>query len=146
MAAYEQDHRRLDADVRRALLGASRATLDRLLRAVRVQCRRRATTRPGTLLRQQIPLRTDWNEQVPGFLEVDTVAMCGGVLDDRHGWMIDAVDIHTTWNEMRGLPNRSEAATLEGMADVEASLPFALRREVDRQLREIEAQRRAPEA
>ncbi|HOK78089.1 MAG TPA: integrase, partial [Verrucomicrobiota bacterium] len=126
VAAYEQDHRRLEADVRVALLGASRATLDRLLRAVRVQCRRRATTRPGTLLRQQIPLRTDWNEQVPGFLEVDTVAMCGGVLDDRHGWMFDAVDIHTTWNEMRGLPNRSEAATLEGIADVEASLPFAL--------------------
>ncbi|NLH72083.1 MAG: hypothetical protein GX456_03400 [Verrucomicrobia bacterium] len=107
---------------------------------MRVQCRRRATTRPGTLLRQQIPLRTDWNERVPGFLEVDTVAMCGGVLDDRHGWMFDAVDIHTTWNEMRGLPNRSEAATLEGIADVEASLQFALRREVDRQLREIEAQ------
>ena len=127
LAAYEQDQRRLDADVRQALLRASRATLDRLLLPARAAHRRRATTRPGTLLRHQIPLRTDWVENQPGFLEVDTVAMCGGVLDDRHGWMFDAVDVHTTWNEMRGLPNRSEAATLQEIRDVEASLPFALR-------------------
>jgi len=126
LPAYEQDHRRLNPDVRAALLAASRATLDRLLQPARVQHRRRATTRPGTLLRHQIPIRTDWNEHAPGFLEVDTVAMCGGVLDDRHGWMFDAVDMHTTWNEMRGLPNRSEAATLLEIRDVEASLPFPL--------------------
>jgi hypothetical protein len=91
---------------------------------VRVPHRRRATTRPGTLRRHQIPLRTDWNEHVPGFLEVDTVAMGGGVLDDRHGWRFDAVDIHTPWNELRGLPNRGEAATLWEIGDVEASLLF----------------------
>jgi hypothetical protein len=127
LPAYEQDHRRLDAEVRQALLGASRATLDRLLIPARVAYRRRATTRPGTLLRQQIPLRTEWTEAEPGFLEMDTVALCGGVLDDRHGWMFDAVDIHTTWNEMRALPNRSEAAVLGQICDVEARLPFALR-------------------
>lgn len=126
LPAYEEDHRRLDADVRQALLKASHATLDRLLRPARVQHRRRAATRPGTVLRPQIAIRTEWNENAPGFLEVDTVAMCGGVLDDRHGWMFDAVDVHTTWNEMRGLPNRSEAATLVEIRDVEASLPFAL--------------------
>lgn len=126
LPAYEADHRRLNADVRQALLCASRATLDRLLQPVRIQHRRRATTRPGTLLRHQIPLRTEWTEKVPGFLEVDTVALCGGTLDDRHGWMFDGVDIHTTWNEMRALPNRSEAATLLQIRDVEQSLPFPL--------------------
>ena len=44
-----------------ALLQASRATLDRLLNPARIEHRRRATTRPGTLLRQQIPIRTEWN-------------------------------------------------------------------------------------
>jgi hypothetical protein len=77
LRACEQDHRRLDTDVRRALLEASCAMLDRLLVAVRVQYRGRATTRPGTLLRHQIPIRTDWDENDPGFLEVDTVAMRG---------------------------------------------------------------------
>lgn len=126
LPAYEQDHRRLDADVRAALLAASRATLDRLLVPARIEHRRRATTRPGTLLRQQIPIRTEWVEGQAGFLEMDTVALCGGTLDDRHGWMFDAVDIHTTWNEMRALPNRGEAATLLQIRDVEAALPFPL--------------------
>jgi hypothetical protein len=126
LPAYEEDQQRLHPDVRAALLSASHATLDRLLQPVRVAHRRRATTRPGTLLRQQIPLRTEWTEDTPGFLEVDTVALCGGTLDDRHGWMFDGVDIHTTWNEMRALPNRSEAATLQQIRDVEESLPFPL--------------------
>lgn len=127
LPAYEADHRRLNSDVRQALLEASRATLDRLLIPARIEHRRRATTRPGTLLRHQIPIRTEWAENQAGFLEMDTVALCGGTLDDRHGWMFDAVDIHTTWNEMRALPNRSEAATLLQIRDVEASLPFPLR-------------------
>ena len=126
LPAYEEDHRRLAADVRQALLAASRATLDRLLIPARVEHRRRATTRPGTLLRHQIPIRTEWTEARAGFLEMDTVALCGGTLDDRHGWMFDAVDIHTTWNEMRALPNRSEAATLLQIRDVEEHLPFPL--------------------
>lgn len=126
LPAYEQDHRRLHADVREALLAASRATLDRLLGPARIEHRRRATTRPGTLLRHQIPIRTEWVEGKAGFLEMDTVALCGGTLDDRHGWMFDAVDIHTTWNEMRALPNRGEAATLLQIRDAEAALPFPL--------------------
>jgi hypothetical protein len=110
--AYEQDHRRLDGDVRQSLLCASAATLDRLLRPARAQHRRRGATRPGTLLRQEIPIRTEWAEEGVGFLEIDTVALCGGSLDDRHAWMFDSVDIQTTWVEMRALPNRSQAATL----------------------------------
>jgi hypothetical protein len=54
LAAYEEDHRRLPAEVRQALLAASRATLDRLLIPARVEHRRRATTGPGTLRRHQI--------------------------------------------------------------------------------------------
>jgi len=124
--AYEQDHHRLDADVRRSLLSASAATLDRLLRPLRVEHRRRGGTRPGTLLRQEIPIRTEWTEEGAGYLEMDTVAMWGGCLDDRHAWMFDGVDIETTWVEMRALENRSQMATLKQLQDVEQSLPFAL--------------------
>jgi hypothetical protein len=127
LPAYEADHRRLDADVRQSLLGASRATLDRLLIPARVAHRRRAATRPGSLLRAEIPIRTEWPENAPGFLEMDTVALCGGALDDRHGWMFDAVDVHTTWSVLRGLPNRSEASVCGHMDDLAARLPFPLR-------------------
>lgn len=127
LPAYEADHRRLDADVRRALLAASRATLDRLLIPARAAHRRRAATQPGGLLRGEIPIRTEWVENTPGFLELDTVALCGGALDDRHGWMLDAVDIHTGWSVLRGLPNRSEASVCGQMDNLRAGLPFALR-------------------
>jgi hypothetical protein len=127
LPASEADHRRLDPDVRRALLAASRATLDRLLIPARVAQRRRAATRSGSLLRAEIPIRTEWAENTPGFLEMDTVALCGGALDDRHGWMLDAVDIPTTWSVLRGLPNRSEASVCGQMDDLRACLPFALR-------------------
>lgn len=124
--AYEQDHRRLDADVREALLAVSARTLDRLLAPLRVSRRRRGDTRPGSLLRQSIPIRGEWTEEGPGWLELDTVALCGGTLDDRHLWMLDAVDIRTDWTEQRALENRSQHSTLTQLRDLEASLPFPL--------------------
>ncbi len=123
---YEQDHRRLDGDLRQSLLKASAATLDRLLRPLRAQHRRRGGTRAGSLLRQEIPIRTEWAEEGAGYLEIDTVALCGGALDDRHAWMLDGVDIRTTWNELRALPNRGQGVTLEQIRDIEQSLPFGL--------------------
>jgi hypothetical protein len=78
-------------------------------------------------LRQEIPIRTEWTGEGAGYLEIDTVALCGGSLDDRHAWMLDGVDIPTTWVEMRALANRGQAVTLEQIRDVEQSLPFPLR-------------------
>lgn len=126
--AYEQWHRKLDGGVRELLLEASASTLDRMLAPVRVRCgRQRGGTRPGSLLREHIPLRGGmWEEDRPGWLEVDTVALCGGRLDDRHLWMLDGIDIHTTWVEVRALPNRSEQATCREILHIEKSLPFAL--------------------
>ena len=127
LADYETDHRRLDPDVRESLLAASRATLDRLLRPARIEHRRRTLPRPGSWLCGEIPPRTEWPEAAPGYLKLDTVALCGGCLDDRHGWMLDAVDIHTTWSVLRGLPNRSEASVGGQMDDIRLRLPFPLR-------------------
>jgi len=124
--AYEEDHHRLDKDVRRALLSVSARTLDRLLASLRASEGNRSTTRPGTLLRQSIPIRGMWDEQGPGWVEMDTVAMCGGRLDDLHIWMLDVVDIHTHWTEMRALANRGQHSTLEQVDDIEKSLPFTL--------------------
>ncbi len=126
LPAYEQDHRRIDSDLRQCLLRASARTLDRLLAPLRVGLARRGGTRPGSLLRQSIPIRGTWTEEGPGWLEMDTVALCGGALDDRHLWMLDAVDIRTDWTELRALENRGQACTLQQIAHLEAGLPFAL--------------------
>jgi len=77
--AYEEHQKSLGCEVRERLLGASARTLDRLLQPLRAQARRRSLTGPGTLLRHQLPIRGSvWEQGVPGWLEVDTVALCGG--------------------------------------------------------------------
>lgn len=125
--AYEQHERRIPAEVRDKLLEASARTLDRLLEPLRVQGAGRCLTRPGTLLRQQIPIRGSvWEEGTAGWLEVDTVALCGGSVAGEFVWMVDGVDYATTWVEVRAMWGRGQASTLAALRDMEASLPFAL--------------------
>ena len=108
------------------MLAVSARTLDRLLAPWRGARRRRGGTKPGRGLRQSIPLRGAWTEEGPGGLELDTVALCGGTLDDRHLWRLDAVDIRTDWTEPRALENRGPHCTVTQLQDLEASLPFPL--------------------
>jgi hypothetical protein len=125
--AYEEHERRLPGGVREKLLGASGRTLDRLLEPLRGQGAGRSLTRPGTLLRHQIPIRGSvWEEGKAGWLEVDTVALCGGSVAGEFVWMVDGVDYATTWVEVRAMWGRGQAGTLAALRDVEASLPFAL--------------------
>jgi hypothetical protein len=87
----------------------------------------RCLTRPGTLLRHQIPIRGSvWEEGKAGWLEVDTVALCGGSVAGEFVWMVDGVDYATTWVEVRAIWGRGQAGTLAALQDIEASLPFAL--------------------
>lgn len=125
--AYEQHERRMPGEVREKLLLASGRTLDRLLEPLRGQGQGRSLTRPGTLLRQQIPIRGSvWEEGKAGWLEVDTVALCGGSVAGEFVWMVDGVDYATTWVELRAMWGRGQEGTLAALQDMEASLPFSL--------------------
>lgn len=125
--AYEQHEKRLPGEAREKLLLASARTLDRLLEPLRGQGMGRSLTRPGTLLRQQIPIRGSvWEEGSAGWLEVDTVALCGGSVGGEFIWMVDGVDYATTWVELRAIWGRGQAGTLCALKDMEESLPFAL--------------------
>ncbi len=125
--AYEQHERKLPSEVRDKLLAASGRTLDRLLEPLRGQGAGRSLTRPGTLLRHQIPIRGSvWEEGKAGWLEVDTVALCGRSVAGEFVWMVDGVDYATTWVELRAMWGRGQAGTLMALRDVEASLPFEL--------------------
>lgn len=125
--AYEAHEKAMPAEVREKLLGASGRTLDRLLQPLRAERGRRSLTRPGTLLRQQIPIRGSvWEEGQPGWLEVDTVALCGGSVAGEFVWMVDGVDYATAWVEVRAMWGRGQAGTLAALQDMERRLPFAL--------------------
>lgn len=125
--AFEAHEKSLPAEVREKLLQASPRTLDRLLAPLRYQGKGRSLTRPGSLLRQQIPIRGSvWEENKAGWLEVDTVALCGGSVEGEFVWMVDGVDYATTWVEVRGMWGRGQASTLAALQDMEQSLPFEL--------------------
>ena len=125
--AYEAHERKLPTEAREKLLEASARTLDRLLEPLRGSGVGRSLTRPGTLLRHQIPIRGSvWEEGKAGWLEVDTVALCGGSVAGEFVWMVDGVDYATTWVEVRPIWGRGQAGTLAALRDMEASLPFPL--------------------
>lgn len=126
---YQKRHGRLSKECQAKVLAASAATLDRLLASCRVALgsRGRCGTRPGTLLRSQIPIRTDhWEVQGPGFIEADTVAHCGESMAGEFCWSITATDVHTQWTETRAVANRGQAAVAERVAQIEAALPFPI--------------------
>ena len=129
MGSYAKEFGGLSLDVVKALLRISAPTIDRLLKPTRVKYRGRgrATTKPGTLLRKQIPIKTDqWDETRPGFLEADTVAHCGDSLLGDFAYTIDFVDIATGWTEQRAVWQKGEVGVVKQIKDMESSLPFSL--------------------
>jgi hypothetical protein len=115
---------------RAQLLAMSARTIDRLLaeRRRRLRLKGRAMTKPGTLLKSAIPVRTfaDWNEAKPGFLEIDLVAHEGGDPRGEFAYSLCATDVASGWTEPRVVRNRARCWTLEALKEIRASLPFPL--------------------
>jgi hypothetical protein len=121
---------RLRAEERAALLAMSAATIDRRLAERRREQRPRgvATTKPGSLLKSQIPVRTytPWDEQAPGFVELDLVAHCGATTAREYVCTLTLVDIATGWTECAAIANKGQAAVLAALGQLRARLPFPL--------------------
>jgi hypothetical protein len=129
LPGYVQLFGQLPADVATALLRISPATIDRILKTIRIHYtkRGRSTTKPGTLLRKKIPIKTNqWDESRPGFLEADTVAHCGESTSGMYVNTIDFVDIATGWTEQRAVWGKGESGVLEQIKNIEKTLPFSI--------------------
>ena len=127
---YAREFGGLPLNAVKALLKISPATIDRILKPVRIKYtkRGRSTTKPGTLLRKSIPIKTNqWDEARPGFLEADTVAHCGDTIAGIYVNTVNFVDIATGWTEQRAVWGKGESGVLEQIKDVETRLPFPLR-------------------
>jgi len=121
---------RIPDDVRQKLYRISAASIDRLLTKERRahQIKGRGNTKPGTLLKHQIPIRTfsDWTEHKPGFVEIDLVGHDGG---DSHGdfaQTLDVTDICTTWTETEAVKNKAQIWVFDALKDVRQRMPFPL--------------------
>jgi len=112
-----------------ALLRISPSSIDRILKPVRARYTKhgRATTKPGTLLRAHIPIKTNqWDESRPGFLEAHTVAHCGGSTEGVYANTLDCVDIATGWTEQRAVWGKNYQDVIDQIKDIEQSLPFPI--------------------
>jgi hypothetical protein len=107
------------------------ATIDRLLKPARrgLVPHGRSTTKPGTLLKKSIPIRTwaDWDDLKPGFVEIDLVAHCGESADGKYLETLDCVDVATAWCECMTPRNQGQQAVFAALLDIRQRLPVPLR-------------------
>ncbi len=120
----------LATKVRGKLFQISAATIDRLLANTRKKYRikGRSTTRPGSLLKKSIPIRTfaDWDEKVPGFFEIDLVSHDGGAVRGDFLQSLNFTDIATGWVEMVAVKNKAQVWVFAGIKSIKERLPFSI--------------------
>ncbi len=114
----------IDEDTAALLVGMSAATIDRRLAPERNkhQLKGRSHTKPGSLLKSQIPIRTwaDWDDAAPGFVEIDLVGHEGGNAAGEHAYTLTVTDIATGWTENRSVPNKARKWVLAALDEIAA--------------------------
>ncbi len=117
-------------DVAAALVRMSAATMDRRLAADRaaMSLRGRSHTKPGSLLKDAIPIRTwaQWDDAVPGFVEIDLVGHEGGNAVGEHAYTLTVTDIATGWTENRSVRNKARKWVIAALEDIAGIMPFPL--------------------
>ena len=121
----------IDEDTAKLLADMSAATIDRRLAPERKKylARGRSRTKPGTLLKSQIPVRTwaDWDDAVPGFVEIDLVSHDGGHAVRRACLTLTVTDVATGSTENRNLPTKARKWVMAALDDITAVIPFPIR-------------------
>ena len=120
----------IDEDTAALLAGMSAATIDRRLAPERKKhaLKGRSHTKPGSLLKSQIPIRTwaDWDDALPGFVEIDLVGHEGGNAAGEHAYTLTVTDIATGWTENRSVPNKARKWVLAALDDIAKIMPFPI--------------------
>lgn len=120
----------INAETRYRLVRMSAATIDRRLAADRArwQPRGRSLTKPGSLLKSQIPIRTwaDWDDARPGFVEIDLVGHEGGNPAGDFASTLTVTDIATGWTENRAVRNKAQKWVLAALTDIVDAFPFPI--------------------
>lgn len=119
----------LSKETKELLLKISSASIDRCLRPVRIKSPHGlSTTKPGSLLKNMIPVRTftEWDTERTGFMEIDLVAHCGNTTEGQYLNTLTCTDLSTGWTDVTALPHRSQQAVSEAIHHMRQRLPFPL--------------------
>ena len=121
----------LKDSTREKLLHISRSTIDRLLAPERklITLKPRAKTKPGSLLKRQIPIRThsQWKDNTPGFIEIDLLSHDGGLARGEFAYTLVLTDIHTQWTELVPVRNRAQVWTFQALQQAIKRFPFPIK-------------------
>jgi transposase InsO family protein len=120
---------RMSAEVEENVLSISPSTIDRYLRAKKKRLRRRlyGRTKPGTLLRHKIPIKTDsWDVGRPGFMEADLVSHCGGVAQGEFIYSLNLTDIFSGWVETEAVMGKGQRGIVQALGRISERLAFAV--------------------
>ena len=126
---YQVEYEVIPKEIIKLLYEISPSSIDRILKPVRITYtgKGKSTTKPGTLIHNQIPIKTNqWDESRPGFIEADTVAHCGDTVEGMYANTVDSVDIASRWTEQRAVWGKGYSGVMEQIKDIEDSLPFPL--------------------
>ncbi len=126
---WAKKHFNITPEIEQQLLSISTATIDRRLKPKKYRIKKRiySTTRPGTLLKHMIPIKTHcWDVKKPGFMETDLVAHCGSSAEGVYINSLNCTDIHTTWTETRAIMGKSQIAAHNAIKEIKDSIPFQL--------------------
>jgi len=121
---------RLSPEMEQQLLRISARSMDYRLREEKRKQRRRlyGRTKPGTLLKHHIPLKTDhWDVEVPGFSEIDLVSHAGNSAAGDFCYSLNLTDIHSGWTETQAVLGKSQVAVGGALETIRQALPFRLR-------------------
>lgn len=120
----------IGSDVKEKILKISASSIDRVLKEEKkrwsITKRIKGYTKPGGLIKNQIPIRTfsDWNEKRPGFVEMDLVDHSGGVERGIFGQTLDMTDVFTGWTETIAVENKSQHHVFAGIDTLRKQFPF----------------------
>jgi len=120
----------LTLEVERELLKMSPRQMDRRLQNKKRQLKGRiyGRTKPGTLLKHQIPIKTDnWDVNEPGYCEIDLVSHSGPHASGEFIYSLNVTDIHTGWCETRAIMGKCETGVVDALEDIRQVLPFELK-------------------
>jgi transposase InsO family protein len=120
----------ISSTVEEHLLTISSRQIDRRLKGRKGRIRKRmyGRTKPGTLLKHHIPIKTDnWDVQSPGWTEVDTVSHSGNNGEGTFGYTVNQTDILTTWVESRAVLGKGEEAVVDALDEMAKAFPFPIK-------------------
>ena len=125
---YQVEFAPLFPDTRQKLLDMSPATIDRMLKPLRAIYKKgRCSTKPGTLLKNQIPIKThNWDVTRPGYFEADTVAHCGNSIARDYVFSLTFTDIFSGWTENRAVWGKGSQGVLRQIKDIEEKIAFPI--------------------